>query len=74
MNPPKMTPAKASASRQKTPPCTQTTAPNVDEMSEEEWAEAHRCMMALVEEGAHLGGFKINREELYGRDNMKIIA
>ena len=31
-------------------------------------------MMALVEEGAHLGGFKINREELYGRDNMKIIA
>ena len=54
--------------------CTKTVAPNVDEMSEEEWAEAHRRMMALVEEGVHLGGLKIDREELYGRGNMQIIA
>lgn len=45
-----------------------------ESMSDEEWKAAHRHMMALLKEGADLGGLKIDREELYGRGDMKIIA
>ena len=37
-------------------------------------AAARRRVMANMEEGVHLGGLRIDREELYGRDNEKFIA
>ena len=45
-----------------------------DALTDEEWKEAHRRLMARLDKGAHLGGFRFNREEFYGRDNEKIIA
>lgn len=45
-----------------------------DALTDEEWKEAHRRMMALLKKGARLGGLKIDREEMYERDNVKFIA
>ena len=43
-------------------------------MTEEERKAAQRRLMARLNEGAHLGGLKIDRQELYDRGDMKIIA
>ena len=45
-----------------------------EKMKDPEWAAAHRRMMALMEEGVDLGGFRFNREEFYGRDDEKLIV
>ena len=45
-----------------------------ESMTEEERKEAQRSLMALLNKGVHLGGLKIDRQELYDRDGMKIIA
>ena len=38
-----------------------------NKMDDPEWAAAYRRMVARMKKGAHLGGLKINREELYDR-------
>ena len=45
-----------------------------ESMSDEEWKAAHQRLMARLEKGADLGGLKIDREELYGRGDMKIVV
>ena len=37
-----------------------------DRAADPEWAAAHRRMMARLEEGASLGGLRIERAELHG--------
>lgn len=39
----------------------------VDKTADPEWIAAYRRMIALMEEGAPLGGLRIEREELYDR-------
>jgi prevent-host-death family protein len=42
--------------------------PHAAERTEDpEWAAAHKRMMARLEEGASLGGLKVEREDLYDR-------
>ncbi len=38
-----------------------------DKTADPEWAAAHARMMARLEEGAPLGGLRVEREELYDR-------
>ena len=38
-----------------------------DKADDPAWAAAHRRMMARLEEGASLGGLRIERDELYER-------
>jgi len=38
-----------------------------DESDDPEWAAAYERMLAQLEEGASLGGLKVEREELYDR-------
>ena len=38
-----------------------------DKTADPEWAAAHARMMAQLEEGAPLGGLRVEREELYDR-------
>lgn len=38
-----------------------------DRTADPDWAAAYERMMAQLEEGASLGGLKIEREELYDR-------
>ena len=38
-----------------------------DKLADPEWASAYRRMMARLEEGARLGGLRVDREELYDR-------
>jgi len=38
-----------------------------DRTADPEWAAAHRRMMARLDEGASLGGLRVEREELYDR-------
>ena len=38
-----------------------------DKTADPEWAAAYRRMMARLDEGASLGGLRIEREELYDR-------
>ncbi len=38
-----------------------------DKTADPRWAAAYRRMMAHLEEGASLGGLKVEREELYDR-------
>ena len=38
-----------------------------DKTADPEWAAAYKRMMARLEEGASLGGLRVEREELYGR-------
>jgi len=38
-----------------------------DKTADSEWAAAYRRMMARLEEGASLGGLKVEREELHER-------
>ncbi len=40
---------------------------SIDKTADPEWVAAYRRMMALMKEGAPLGGLKIVREELYDR-------
>ena len=48
-----------------------TLAPHPDKFKNKtddpQWQKAYRRMVALMDEGAHLGDLKINREELYDR-------
>ena len=39
----------------------------LDKTVDPEWVAAFEEMMALFEEGASLGGLKVNRDELYDR-------
>lgn len=38
-----------------------------DKTADPKWQAAYRRMIKLMEEGADLGGLKINRDELYDR-------
>jgi hypothetical protein len=38
-----------------------------DKTTDPNWVAAYDRMMARLEEGASLGGLKVDREELYGR-------
>ena len=38
-----------------------------DKMADPDWAAAYRRMMARLDEGAPLGGLRVEREELYDR-------
>lgn len=38
-----------------------------DKTDDPEWEAAYRRMAARLEKGAHLGGLRINRDELYDR-------
>ena len=38
-----------------------------DKSADPEWAAAHKRMMARLEEGASLGGLRVEREDLYDR-------
>ena len=38
-----------------------------DKTADPKWAAAYRRMMARLEEGASLGGLKVERQELYER-------
>ncbi len=38
-----------------------------DRMAGPEWAAAYRRMMAFLDEGASLGGLRVNREEVHER-------
>lgn len=38
-----------------------------DKTEDPEWAAAYRRMLARLEEGASLGGLKVDRDELYDR-------
>ena len=38
-----------------------------DKTADPEWAAAYRRMVARLEEGAPLGGLRVDREELYDR-------
>lgn len=38
-----------------------------DKSSDPAWASAYRRMIARLEEGARLGGLRVNRAELYDR-------
>ena len=45
-----------------------------EKMKDPQWAAAYRRMVALMDEGAHLGDLKIDREELYDRADKKAAA
>jgi prevent-host-death family protein len=38
-----------------------------DKMSDPEWRAAYERMMTRLQKGAHLGGLRVNRDELYER-------
>lgn len=38
-----------------------------EKLSDPEWASAYRRMIARLEDGARLGGLRVNRAELYDR-------
>ena len=38
-----------------------------DKTADPEWAAAYKRMMARLEEGASLGGLRVEREEFYDR-------
>ena len=48
-------------------PATGLASRSVDKHTDPEWAAAHRRMMKRLEEGASLGGLKVEREDLYDR-------
>ena len=49
-------------------PVAKLTPHKLDKTVDPEWFAAYESLMTLLEEGAHLGGFKINRDELYDRN------
>ena len=48
-------------------PIAKLTPHKLDKTADPEWVEAYERLMSQFEEGAHLGGLKINRDELYDR-------
>lgn len=48
-------------------PIAKLVAHTGDKSADPEWASAYRRMRLRLEEGAHLGGLRVDREDLYGR-------
>ena len=48
-------------------PVAKLTPHILDKTTDPEWVAAYESLMSQLEEGAHLGGLKINRDELYDR-------